>query len=788
MKNKIIKVLVFALVAVMLFGTVSSFAFKSYDTYTYDANGAYVESPMAYKPALSVSHAEMHVTGSNLCSDIFADVDGYIYVVDSNKNRIVVMNETYDYVGEITTYVDEYGKEQTFNSPDGIFVTNPQISRVQKDQKYIYVADTGNKRVVVFDQSYNYVKTILKPDNDIIADGAFQPQAVAVDIYGRIFISSTACYEGIIVLSPDGEFNGFIGAQKISYTIIEMIFNRFKSAEDRANELKTLPVAYNNITVDNEGFIYASITFEEDDRANQLAALTSKDPVYSPVKKFNSMGDHILNRNGFFDPSGEVSVFDESELSNITDIALGAEGAWTILDKNRARTYTYDKNGNLLYAFGDIGMQLGSCASSSDMTYQAVTMLDKYGNPLLFDHLGRQVLTDKNGNVVVYDADGNEMAFDATKQMYDSLGSKVLIDDGKIDAYQYEIKKEYRLILLDNSNKGGYYLNVYIPTDYANAITTALYYENTHNHHSAVDAWRDVLTLNNNLDLAYIGIGRALYYQGEYAEAMEMLEGAYDTEYWSLAYAELRKGLIGKLMLVFILVVIALLVVVVKFLGWAKKKNKAVSLKVGRKTYLEELLYAFHLVFHPFDGFWDLKHEKRGSVRAASTILLLTIVAFFYNAVGQGYSFAPRPTDSNILIQVFSIAVPVILWTVANWCLTTLFEGEGSMKDIYIATCYSLSPLPVFVTIATILTNVLTASEAQIVNLLITFAAIWMVILLFFGMLVTHDYSMGKNFLTVICSILAAAVIIFVIVLFAGLVTKMYTFVDSIITEISTRV
>ena len=63
-----------------------------------------------------------------------------------------------------------------------------------------------------------------------------------------------------------------------------------------------------------------------------------------------------------------------------------------------------------------------------------------------------------------------------------------------------------------------------------------------------------------------------------------------------------------------------------------------------------------------------------------------------------------------------------------------------------------------------------------------------MVILLFFGMLVTHDYSMGKNFLTVICSILAAAVIIFVIVLFAGLITKMYTFIESIITEISTRV
>lgn len=43
-----------------------------------------------------------------------------------------------------------------------------------------------------------------------------------------------------------------------------------------------------------------------------------------------------------------------------------------------------------------------------------------------------------------------------------------------------------------------------------------------------------------------------------------------------------------------------------------------------------------------------------------------------------------------------SVALPVALWVLANWCLTTLFDGEGTLKDVYIATCYALTPLPLF--------------------------------------------------------------------------------------------
>jgi hypothetical protein len=134
------------------------------------------------------------------------------------------------------------------------------------------------------------------------------------------------------------------------------------------------------------------------------------------------------------------------------------------------------------------------------------------------------------------------------------------------------------------------------------------------------------------------------------------------------------------------------------------------------------------------------------------------------------------------------VVVVVLLFSVSNWCLTTLFEGEGSFKDIYIATGYSLAPLPLFLIVSTVLTNVLTVSEGAIVNLIVTFAYIWVGLLLFFGVLVTHDYSLGKNLITIIGTIVAMLVILFVVVLFVSLVAQMVTFVVSIFSEISNRV
>ena len=57
----------------------------------------------------------------------------------------------------------------------------------------------------------------------------------------------------------------------------------------------------------------------------------------------------------------------------------------------------------------------------------------------------------------------------------------------------------------------------------------------------------------------------------------------------------------------------------------------------------------------------------------------------------------------------------------------------------------------------------------------------------FFGMLVTHGYSLPKNIITTLGTIVALAVLVFVAVLFSSLVGKMIQFVSNIVIEVSSR-
>jgi hypothetical protein len=249
-----------------------------------------------------------------------------------------------------------------------------------------------------------------------------------------------------------------------------------------------------------------------------------------------------------------------------------------------------------------------------------------------------------------------------------------------------------------------------------------------------------------------------------------------------------RKDWVSKYIAIVPIVIVAIILAIYFFFRFAGKVNTRVATKGGKRTFWEEVLYAFHLLFHPFDGFWDLKHEKRGSVRGAFFWLAVTILAFTYNAIGRSYVFNPYGGYVSILYQVTGIVVPVLLWVSANWALTTLFEGEGSFKDVFIATSYSLTPLPLLMIPATLLTNVLTRSEGGIINILISLAWVWVGMLVVVGSMVTHDYTFAKNVLTSIGTIVGMCVIMFLALLFTGLITKIVGFITSIYTEISYRI
>ncbi len=731
------KILTLLLCVLLTFASLSvgAFAYESYDTYTYSIDGEVLESPVAYSAANSYDSISMGLgsgkygaTSLKGASDIMTDDEGNIYIADAGETdadygRILILDYSFHVTAAISEYKDEYDRDQKLKKPKGLFITNADTSA--NGEKELFICDSGNQQIVVFrfdkeSNSFEYHHTLKRPKTALLTETMFVPESIAVDKYGKIFVISPACGEGIIAMSSDGDFTGFIGSQKVGGSAWERILRKFQTKEQIKANAKKVTVAYTNITVDPDGFIY--VVSGNIDESKQRSNIETKSAENSPVKKLNTAGAEIMKRNGFFDPGGEVVQSSMQKVSAIKDIAIGREGTWSILDWQHSRIFTYDSNGNLLFAFGDSGDQLGNGENVVAITYQ-------------------RTVDDKG-------------------------------------------QESYVLLLLDKATNGNKIIP-YTPSDYCEKIIDALAQQNRHEYSNAQDYWQEVLTFNNNFDLAYIGIGKALYSQGKYENAMEYLAKAYETEYYALAFSKQQSSVLGKWLLVVVILVVALVVLIAKFMGWAKKKNKAVSLKRGAKTYGEEVLYVFHTMFHPFDGFWDLKHEKRGSVRAALTLLGVTGVALFYNSIGQAYLFNPRGTSSSILSVFGGLIVIVMLWVTANWCLTCLFEGEGSYKDIFVTTCYAIAPMSFILIVSTILTNFMT--DAGVVNLLMGIGYVWCGILLFFGMLTIHDYPLGKNLLITVCTIVAMIVILFVLFLFVTLLSKMGVFVYSLFSEIGDR-
>ncbi len=680
-----------------------------YKTYTYSSDGNILISPDAYVPDLYIDSDYIGLeTPFDDPRDLIVGPDNRVYLADAANNRIVVLTSYYklDYI--IDTFVNDQGVPDTFSTPSGVFV----------NETHIYVCDTNNNRIVIFDTDGNFIKVIEKPESSLFEEGSiYKPIACAVDQFGRIFVISSTTYQGVIVINDNADFFGFIGAQSPSLSAFELFWRQFQTAEQREQTQENTSKELNNITIDEDNFIY--VTTSSLKEADQMAQLTSKSSTASPVQKLNASGADVMKRNGYFAPAGEARLNSSSTakvtgVSTIVDVAVGPVGTWSIIDQKRSKIYTYDDGGNLLFAFGDNGTQLGNIAKVNSITYQDDVML-----------------------------------------------------------------------VLDSSNDA---IVSYRRTEYGDLLIKALQDNEDRKYDMASQDWTDIYRRNINYSMAYLQLGKLAARNGEYETAMSYFESVGDTENYSAAFKEIRSQWASTYFFIIPIVLVVFILLVVKLFSYAAQVNKRATLKIGRKSLKEEVLFAFHILFHPFDGFWDLKREKRGSVRSAIVILFFTVVTFFYRSVGQGYIFTGKSNQYMTIIgNVTAVVVPLMLWVISNWCFTTLFEGEGSLKDVFIASCYSLMPLPLLMIPSTVLSNFLILDEGGILSLLNGLAFVWVGLLLFLGMMVTHDYSIGKNILTTLATIVGMAFIMFIIILFSTLMSRIASFISNIAIELSFR-
>ena len=472
--------------------------YDSVYTYNYDYWDDYKETPDAYRVDQVIYSSSLGLETAMRRPQSLYVRGGEIYVCDTGNNRILHIRREGDEYSLVRIIDTINGAEPaTFNTPSDVFVA---------EDGSIYVADTNNNRVVMADKNLNYVQSFTKPDDSTFDQSlSFLPDKLVVDTSGRVYVLATNVNKGLVKYEADASFTGFIGANPVVYTMWDYIWKTFFTTKaQRAQQASFVPTEYENVAIDQEGFIYATnIVFDEYDLIWDNA---------KPIRRLNAIGSDILVKNDWYPPIGDLHWEEGSQdygPSKFTDITVLDSDIYIAFDRTRGRFFGYDPQGIMLWTFGTKG--------NSDGAFLA---------PISIEHMGNDLLA----------LDENEAS-----------------------------------------------ITIMTPTEYGRLIYQASDQYLSGDYDGSADTWREVLKLNANYNLAFIGIGRALMRQENFKEAMDYFKMAYDRDNYGRAYRYYRKEMIEENIVWIVLVVVVVLVVPL-VIGRIKKMKEEVEAYERRKA------------------------------------------------------------------------------------------------------------------------------------------------------------------------------------------------------------
>lgn len=705
------------LTAAMAFSAMGGDAVRAdvmYPTFTRDSFGNTIFTQPAYQPSTLLGNELTAPDPKNPDAgapsplrnpkDVFIDDRDHIYIADTGNNRIVHYDEQYRFVRYISA------EESPLRSPEGVFVDKAG---------HIYIADTGNQRVLHLDADGRVVQEIRRPDSRFIPDNyKFDPVKVVADSRGYLYIVTVGGYRGLLQLDPDGNFQSFYGANRTEVSMLDVIKKTLYPKEMYENEISKVPRSIANVAIGPDGFVYTT---------------TIGDVEHSQIKRLNFEGKNMLVHSGenLGGASGGNLSFGEMLRQRylesgtplrpqLVDLAVDSYGNITAIDREYNFVNQYDAYGNLLFFWGG--------RSSSDST-----QLGLIKNPIA-------------------------VAVNSRNELF-------ILDD------QESVLQVFRL-----SEFGSLVLT-------ANELTINGFYAESEAY------WEKVLQLNARYAPAIAGLARAAYQQGDYEKAKELFRRAGDQSGFSDSFWQIRLAWFQQRFSTF---ATAMLILSVAYLAggrlWRRRTRREAAASGSPSRIAEQWKHAFYMLRHPIDGFTALRFEGKGGYGSALVILLFTYVALLVHNLHTSFVFHKIEEHSvsafNVLVQ---FAVVWLAWVVCNYLISSIYRGEGRFKDVFVGSAYALIPFALGAIPLAVLSNAMTLSEQAIYQYLFYGLIVWSGAMVFWKVQALQNYGVWETIVNIFLTLVAMVVLGVLAFIVFGLTNELRMFVFEVYQEVAVR-
>ncbi len=669
------------------------------------------------------------MAGICLCNSLVAEASqttSYTYTIIDRQD-----GEGFFYY---TRTQDAYIPERTITqmglkAPEDMFIDHNNV---------MYIADTGNARIVKYDI-----------DTDTIIENftyeEFQsPKGICVLENGDVYIADSKA-KALFVFDKDWNLIRKIGRPDVP-AFGDTPFEPAKVASDESG----------NIYVVGEGVYSGVIQLSEEGTFLGFFAVNKAN--LSLFQMFQSI---FFNRE-------QLAKLSDRNPTTFANVALDDRGiVYTItLGSRMGAIKKHKTNGSNMFADSNV-------VGNRDITD---IWIDE--NLLIYT-------CSKTGYIDVYTPQG-EMIFEFGSYvsnmdvagLYTSLSSMAVDQNG----YIWTI----------DGIKG--YVQSYRATEYASQVYKALDLYDSGRYDESLEVWDDVLALNQMSVIAHNGIGNAYMSQYDYANAMEHFEVAGNHEKYSDAFWELRNVWLQKYLgaiIVAIVVIFLAIFLVGKFdkQRKVKKFKKALNKKIMATKGLGDTLYAFKVARHPLDSYYDIRVGKKGTVLGASILYVLMFIAFMLYMLGKGFIYQYYDVQdldiSSIVVGFFAI---IILFVICNYLVTSINDGQGSLKQVYMLVAYALLPLIIAFFGITAVSYFVTTNEAFFLSVGLVIGVVWTIILLYIGLQTVHNYTAGETIKSILLTFLLIFVVVVVIMIVTIMWDQVWTFLSTIGEELTQNV